>query len=318
MLAVFLDSETLDRGDLDLGPLLKAVPGLKVYPSTSAGDVAERIADAEVVILNKVRMNAELIRSAGKLKLICLAATGSDNVDMVAAKQCGVRVCNIQAYCSASVAQHVFAMILSLNQYLDDFDTLSRGGAWQQHPHFCMLSRPQRELAGLTLGIIGYGELGNAVAKVADAFGMQVLLCQRPGDSNSLPSRVNLDELLQRSDVVSLHCPLNDHTHHLIGEEQLAQMKPDALLINTARGALVEPLALARALRQGEIGGAGIDVLEQEPPVDSNPLLDPDIPRLIVTPHIAWATLQARQRAISQIAENIQAYQDGTLIRCLA
>ena len=317
MLAVFLDSETLDRGDLDLGPLQKVAPELKVYPATDPGDVAERIADAEVVILNKVRMNPELIRSAGKLRLICLAATGTDNVDLEAAKQCGVKVCNIQAYCSGSVAQHVFAMILSLNQYLDDFDTLSRSGAWQQHPHFCMLSRPQRELAGLTLGIIGYGELGKAVAGVADAFGMQVLLCQRPGDTDSHQSRVSLDELLRRSDVVSLHCPLNDHTHHLIGKEQLALMKQDALLINTARGALVEPLALAHALREGEIGGAGIDVLEQEPPVNGNALLNPDIPRLIVTPHIAWATVQARQRAVSQMAENIQAYLDGALIRRL-
>lgn len=317
MLAVFLDSETLDRGDLDLGPLLQASPGLKVYSSTAPAEVAERIADAEVVILNKVRMNAELIRSAGKLRLICLAATGSDNVDLDAASQGGVQVCNIQAYCSKSVAQHVFAMILSLNQYLDDFDKLSRGGAWQQHPQFCMLSRPQRELAGLTMGIVGYGELGKAVASVADAFGMQVLLGRRPGNKDTPENRVSLEELLQRSDVVSLHCPLNDHTHHLIGEKQLALMKPDALLINTARGALVDPVALACALKKGDIGGAGIDVLEREPPVEGNPLLDPDIPRLIVTPHIAWATLQARQRAVCQIAENIQAYRDGASIRRL-
>lgn len=318
MLAVFLDSETLDRGDLDLGPLVQASPGLKVYSSTAPAEVAERIADAQVVILNKVRMNEELIRSAGKLRLICLAATGSDNVDLDAARQCGVQVCNIQAYCSNSVAQHVFAMILSLNQYLDDFDKLARGGAWQQHPHFCMLSRPQRELAGLTLGIIGYGELGKAVASVGKAFGMQLLLCQRPGGSVSDENRVSLDELLRLSDVVSLHCPLNEHTQHLIGEKQLALMKPDALLINTARGGLVDPLALARALREGHIGGAGIDVLETEPPVGGNPLLDPDIPRLIVTPHIAWATLEARQRAVNQMAENILAYLDGRLIRRLA
>lgn len=318
MLAVFLDSETLDRGDLDLDPLMQVAPELNVFPSTGPGAVAERIADAEVVILNKVRMDAELIRSAGKLRLLCLAATGSDNVDLEAARQCGVQVCNIQAYCSNSVAQHVFAMILSLNQYLGDFDKLSRGGAWQKHPHFCMLSRPQRELAGLTLGIIGYGELGKAVASVAEAFGMQVLLCRRPGESGSHGSRISLDELLQRADVVSLHCPLNDHTRHLIGKRELALMKPDALLINTARGALVDPLALTRALREGDIGGAGIDVLEREPPVDGNPLLDPDIPRLIVTPHIAWATVQARQRAVSQIAENIRAYLGGVLIRRLA
>ena len=317
MLAVFLDSETLDRGDLDLGPLLKVAPGLKVYPHTDPRDAAERIADAEVVILNKLRMTAELIRSARKLRLICITATGSDNVALEAARERGVKVCNIRAYCSGSVAQHVFALILSLTQRLGDFDNLARRGSWQEHPHFCMLSHPQRELAGLTLGIVGYGELGKAVAKVADAFGMQVLLCKRPADPDAPRGRVPLEELLQRCDVVSLHCPLNDDTFHLIGQEQLALMKSDALLINTARGALVDPQALARALRNGDIGGAGIDVLEQEPPSGGNPLLDPSLPRLIVTPHIAWATLQARQRAVSQIAENIQGYLDGASTRRL-
>ncbi|MCW8846960.1 MAG: D-2-hydroxyacid dehydrogenase [Gammaproteobacteria bacterium] len=317
MRAVFLDSETLDRGDLDLQPLRQWVPELEVHRRTGAADIAGRIDGAGIVILNKVHMHRQLIEDAGALQLICLAATGSDNVDLEAARQRGVKVRNIRGYCSASVVQHVFAMMLSLTQYLEEFDALARGGAWQQHPHFCMLSHPQRELSGLTLGIVGYGELGKAVHRTAGAFGMRVQVSQRPGQPVS-PGRVSLEQLLKTSDVVSLHCPLNAQTRHLIGERELALMKPDALLVNTARGALVDPQALADALRSGQLGGAGIDVLEQEPPVAGNPLLDPSIPRLILTPHIAWAALQSRQRALEQIAENIQAFLRGIPLRDLA
>ena len=316
MRAVFLDSETLDRGDLDLQPLRQWVPELAVYRHTGVADIAGRIDGAAIVILNKVHMSRQLIEDAGALQLICLAATGSDNVDLQAARQRGVKVCNIRGYCSASVVQHVFAMMLSLTQYLEEFDALARGGAWQKHPHFCMLNHPQRELSGLTLGIVGYGELGKAVYRTAGAFGMRVQVGQRSGQPVS-PGRVSLEHLLKTSDVVSLHCPLNEQTRHLIGQRELALMKPDALLINTARGALVDPRALADALCTGQLGGAGIDVVEQEPPVASNPLLDPSIPRLILTPHIAWAARQSRQRAVEQIAENIQAFLQGTPLRDL-
>ncbi|MCJ7555537.1 MAG: 2-hydroxyacid dehydrogenase [Gammaproteobacteria bacterium] len=316
MRAVFLDSETLDRGDLDLQPLRQWVPELKVHRHSEAADIAGRIEGAGIIILNKVRISRQLIEGAGALKLICLAATGSDNVDLEAARLRGVQVCNIRAYCSASVVQHVFAMMLSLTQYLEEFDTLARGGAWQRHPHFCMLSHPQRELSGLTLGIVGHGELGKAVHRTAEAFGMQVLVSQRPGQPVG-PDRVSLEHLIKTSDVVSLHCPLNEQTRHLIGQRELALMKPDSLLINTARGALVDPGALADALRSRQLGGAGIDVLEQEPPVADNPLLDPSIPRLILTPHIAWAARQSRQRAVDQIAENIQAFLEGAPRRSL-
>jgi glycerate dehydrogenase len=316
MRAVFLDSETLDRGDLDLQPLRQWVRDLEVYGHTGVADIAGRIENAEIVILNKVRMSRELIQGARTLRLVCLAATGSDNVDLEAARECGVQVRNIRAYCSASVVQHVFAMVLSLTQYLEEFNTLARSQAWQQHPHFCMLSCPQRELAGLTLGIVGHGELGKAVHRTAGAFGMEVLVSQRPGQPVG-PGRVSLEHLLRASDVVSLHCPLNEQTRHLIGERELALMKPDALLINTARGALVDSKALAKALRNRRLGGAGIDVLEQEPPAAGNPLLDPSIPRLILTPHIAWAARQSRQRAVEQIGENIQAFLKGAPLRDL-
>jgi glycerate dehydrogenase len=318
MLAVFLDSETLDRGDLDLKPLGRRVTNLKVYGQSGPADIAARIHGAEIVILNKVRMTRQLIEGSPTLRLICVAATGSDNVDLEAAGEHGVQVCNIRAYCSASVVQHVFAMILSLTQHLREFDQLARSGAWAVHPHFCVLSYPQRELSGLTLGIVGHGELGRAVSRTARVFGMQVLISQRPGGPVSCdPDRVPLDQLLQTSDVVSLHCPLNESTRHLIGVRELALMKPDALLINTARGALIDQGALADALRGGRLGGAGIDVLETEPPSAGNPLLDAEIPRLILTPHIAWAARQARQRAVEQIAENIEAFLESRPVRAL-
>jgi glycerate dehydrogenase len=317
MLAVFLDSETLDRGDLDLQPLRKCVSHLQVYGHSRPEDIPDRIRGAQVIILNKVRMTRELIEASDSLRLICLAATGNDNVDLEAARERGIQVCNIRAYCSGSVVQHVFAMILSLTQYLPEFDRLGRSGAWREHPHFCMLSCPQRELSGLSLGIVGYGELGRAVQRVAESFGMRVLISQRPGHTEHPADRVPLDSLLEVCDVLSLHCPLNEHTRQLIGKRELARMKPDALLINTARGALVDAQALADALRAGRLGGAGIDVLEQEPPVDGNPLLQPDIPRLIVTPHIAWAAREARQRAVDQIAENIRGFVEGQPVRAL-
>lgn len=311
MRAVFLDSETLDRGDLDLDPMGAGGLELTLYPHTRPAQVAERIAGATIVILNKVKMDRALLAGAPGLKLICIAATGSDNVDLDAARDHGVAVCNIRDYCSASVSQHVFAMILGLTQQLADYDGLARGGDWQRHPQFCMLSRPQRELAGLTLGIVGHGTLGKAVATLGAALGMHLLVSARPGEHPPRAGRVPLEQLLSRSDVVSLHCPLTAETRHLISDAGLALMKPDALLINTARGALVDPHALARALKEGRLGGAGIDVLEEEPPVSGNPLLDPDIPRLIVTPHVAWAARQARQRAVDQIAETIAAFMAG-------
>ena len=312
MKAVFLDYETLSReGDVDVTRIRDAGVELELFGVTSADRLPERIADAQIVIVNKICLGPEEFDAAPGLRLVCLAATGTNNVDLEAAQAREIGVCNIVAYCTQSVVQHVFAAILTLTHRLGDYQGLLQSGAWKDSPQFCMLDYPIRELSGLTMGIVGLGELGGAVAKVAEAFGMHVVVANRPGAGELAAGRLPLEKVLSQSDILSLHCPLTEHTRGLIGEHELSLMKPDALLINTARGALVDSDALASALRAGRIGGAGIDVLAEEPPVNGDPLLDPDIPNLILTPHIAWAAREARQRAVDQIAANIDSFVHG-------
>jgi len=320
MRSVFLDTDTLGPEDIDLSPLTRLLADLEFYSSTSAGQVAERVGDADIVLVNKARLTADIIRSAANLKLICLAATGSDNVDLAAAGEAKIIVSNIRNYCTPSVVQHVFALILSLTQRLNDYQQAVRGGAWKTGRPFCLLDFPIRELDGKTLGIVGYGSLGGAVGHAAAAFGLHVLAARRPYDpaDNDEPGpsgsvqRVGFGCLLARSDIVSLHCPLNTDTTNLIDRNALAAMRDDALLINTARGGLIDSAALVAALQTGQIAGAGIDVLRQEPPVDPEPLIDTPPPNLIVTPHIAWAGRESRQRAVDQMAANIAAFLRGS------
>jgi glycerate dehydrogenase len=312
MRTVFLDFATVSHEDVSADPL--RIPGIELmlHDVTPASAVAERCRNAGIVIVNKVNLDATVLESAAELRLVCLAATGTNNVDIDAARRRNVAVCNIEAYCTASVVQHVFAVILALTHHLQAYQALLQQGAWRSSPQFCLLDFPIRELSGKTLGIVGLGELGRAVAGVAEAFGMRVRVARRPGGpDDGDPDRVPLQQLLAEADVISLHCPLTDATRGLIGAAELAQMKPDALLINTARGALVDSAALAAALTTGRIGGAGIDVLPEEPPVKGDPLLDPAIPNLIVTPHIAWAAREARQRAVDEIGANIRSFLDG-------
>ena len=309
--AVVLDLATITRGDLDLTALDDALPGWVGHPVTRPDELHARIADADVVLTNKIRLDAAAFAAAPRLKLVCLAATGTNNVDLDAARTRGIAVTNIRGYCTASVAQHVFALILALTIDLPGYRRLLADGAWRDSPQFCLLDYPIRELAGKTLGIVGYGELGRATARIGEAFGMDILVAQRVGTDDARDGRVPLDELLARADIVSLHCPLTPATRGMIDQAALERMKPDALLINTARGALVDEAALADALRAGRIGGAGIDVLSEEPPVNGNPLLADDIPNLIVTPHIAWAAREARQRAIDEMAANARAFLAG-------
>jgi glycerate dehydrogenase len=266
--------------------------------------VADAIADAEIVLVNKLRLEREALESASRLRAVALAATGTNNVDLATARERGIAVCNLHDYCTASVVQHVFAMLLMLTHRLREYDALVRAGAWQRGEQFCLLDFPIRELAGRRLGIVGLGTLGRGVARVAEAFGMQVLVAGRPG-GDPRPDRLPLDELLPRVDVLSLHCPLTPDTQGLIGAERLSRLRPDAILVNTARGALVDSAALAEALRARRLGGAAIDVLPEEPPVNGNPLLDGELPNLIVTPHVAWAALEARQRSIDEMAANL-------------
>lgn len=315
MLGVFLDRDSLDCGDLDFSDLDRILPHLDYYAATPPEQVAARIAEAEVVISNKVVLDAVTLKQAHRLRLLCIAATGVNNVDLEAAAQAGVTVCNCRGYATPSVVQHVFALLLALCVRLPEYRQAVHDGRWQQASQFCLLDYPIRELADKTLGIVGYGELGRSVARVAEAFGMRVLLAQRPGAAEPEEGRVPLPILLPRVDVLSLHCPLIPETRGLIGPWELALMRRDAILINTARGGLVDEALLADALRKGALGGAGVDVLSLEPPTAGNPLLAPDIPNLIVTPHSAWGSRESRQRLIGQLAENIQGYLDGEPVR---
>jgi glycerate dehydrogenase len=315
MRTLFLDYETVSNGDLDTSRLEQAAPGIRFYPLTADQEIIERISDARIVLLNKIKLTREHLEPARELELIAVAGTGTDGVDLAAAKERGIAVCNVRGYCTASVVQHAWAMILSLTQHLSQYMRLATGGSWAEgswveNETYAVLAHPIRELSSRVLGIVGWGTLGRGVAAVGDAFGMRTLVCNRPGAPPE-PGRVGLDELLATADIVSLHCPSTPATRGLIGARELGLMKPDALLINTARGALVDGAALAQALREGRLAGAGIDVLPQEPPTEGDPLLDPGIPNLILTPHIAWAAREARQRCIDEMAANITDFLRG-------
>jgi glycerate dehydrogenase len=320
MPAVFLDYGSLGPDDIDAAPLTALLPGLSLHPATGPEQIAGRIAGAEIVLVNKVRLDRQLISRSDSLKLICLAATGTDNIDLDAAREHGVAVCNIRDYCTPSVVQHVFGMLLELTLQLSAVRSLLQSGAWSRHAHFCLLDFPSRELSGKTLGIIGLGNLGSAVAQVGQAFGMQVLAARRPYDpaDNEIAAsdaqgiaRAGLGALLGQAQVISLHCPLNSQTRQLINADSLARMRSDAVVINTARGGLVDPEALLTALRTNSIAAAGIDVLETEPPPADDPLVAARLPNLLVTPHIAWAAQESRQRAVDELAANVAAFQRG-------
>jgi len=308
--AVLLDLATIDRGDIALDRLRSVCPHWTFHPTTAPGETTGRIAEAEVVVTNKVELDRGLLAAAPRLRLVCVAATGTNNVDLAAARELGIPVTNVTGYATPSVVQHVFAVMLAHATRLADYRQAVAEGAWERSEQFCLLDYPIWELAERTLGIVGYGALGQGVARVAAAFGMRVLIAERPGGPPQ-PGRTPLAELLVESDVVSLHVPMNESTRNLIGAAELAVMKPGALLVNTARGGIVDEAALAQALRTGRLGGAAVDVLTVEPPPAGNPLLAADIPNLILTPHIAWASREARQRLIDEVAENIAAFQQG-------
>ena len=310
MKAVFLDFATMGSG-LDLRELESLVDELVVYDESPDDTVAERIAAADIVFTNKIRLTRELLEQAPDLKFIALTATGTDNIDTDCAKRHGIGVANIRHYCTQSVVEHVFGVLLSLTHSLGPYGTAVRAGEWQHSADFCMLNYPVRQLSAMTLGVVGYGALGQGVARVAQAFGMRVLVAARPGATSVPDDRVGFDELLAEADVISLHCPLSDETRNLFGAQEFGAMKNTAVFINTARGGLVDSRALADALADGEIAAAAIDVLPQEPPVNGDPLLDYRGDNLIVTPHIAWATNEARQNAIDELAANTRAFIDG-------
>ncbi|NQV86925.1 MAG: D-2-hydroxyacid dehydrogenase [Woeseiaceae bacterium] len=310
MKAIFLDFATMGTG-LDVGSLRALLPELEFFGISDDDELAERVAGVEFVLTNKMHITASVIEANATLRFIGLTATGTNNVDLAAASKHGIAVCNIRAYCTQSVAEHVFGTLLNLTHSLGQYNAAIRAGRWQRSQDFCFLSYPIRELSAMTLGIVGYGELGKGVANVARAFGMDVIISVRPGTRTIEDGRVSFDELLQRSDVISLHCPLTEATTRLFGKREFERMKSDAILINTARGGLIDSAALVAALENGDIGAAAVDVLPQEPPVDGDPLLDYDGPNLMMTPHIAWGSTEARQAAIEELALNVAAFLNG-------
>lgn len=315
---VFLDLDTYAPDRLDLSAFKATLPDWTFYNRTAPEDVLPRIKDAQVAVLNKVVLDRPILEEAEALKLIVVGATGVNNIDLKAAKELGIRVCNIRGYSTPSVVQHVFAMILALATQLIKYNEDVHAGAWQRSPDFCILDYPVMELSGKTIGIVGYGDLGRAVEQVAKAFDMKPLIAERIGADGLRPGRLPFSDVLEQADILTLHCPLSDETRGLIGPKELARMKPSAFLINAARGGVVDEEALAEALRQGTIAGAGVDVLSKEPPTSGNPLLAPDIPNLIITPHTAWGSVEAIQRLFDQVTDIIYAFKDGKPFNVLA
>lgn len=308
-----LDGYTLNPGDLDWGSLSK-LGNLKVYDRTMPSEIIERAIESEIVLTNKVIIDDNTMAQLPKLRYIGVLATGYNVVDIEAARKRGIIVTNIPAYSTNSVAQMVFAHILNIVQQVDTYAKEAQEGKWTNCPDFCYYNHTLMELAGKTIGIVGLGNTGMATARIAAAFGMKVVaLTSKTADR--LPegiTPVSLDELLQKSDIVSLHCPLTDSTRELINKTTLAKMKNSAILINTGRGPLVNEADLAAALNNGDIQAFGADVLSKEPPTADNPLLSAK--NCFITPHIAWATIDARRRLMEIAAENISQFIQGETI----
>ena len=310
MKMVVLDGATLNPGDLSWAPL-EALGSLKVYERTALEDIVPRAQHAEIVFTNKTPLNRETIRHLTNLKYIGVLATGYNVVNVEAARKRGMVVTNVPGYGTASVAQHAFALLLELASQTGHHAHTVRQGRWSKQPDFCYWLHPMIELEGLTLGVIGYGQIGKAVARIARGFGMKVLVHTAqeekvwPEGVRSVP----LDDLFAQSDVISLHCPLTNLTEKIINEASLARMKKGVILINTSRGGLVDEEASLAALKSGHVRGAGLDVLNVEPPDSRNPLLRAR--NCLITPHLAWGTLAARQRLMDTVVENVKAFLAG-------
>ena len=302
----------LDRDTLVNRPFEFDFPHtLSSYGTTEAHETLARIRGADIIITNKVVISAEHIAANPQLKLIALAATGVNNVDVEAAKQNGTAVCNIRAYGNESVAEHAFMMMITLMRNLPAYQRDVAAGLWENSPFFCHLGAPMRDLNGKTLAIFGRGNIGKTLATYAQAFKMNVVFAEHKNAQSVRDGYVSFDEAIRSADVVSLNCPLTPQTANMIGEAELQQMKPGAILINCGRGGLVDEAALVAALKYGQIGGAGFDVLTQEPPRDGNPLLKARLPNLIVTPHIAWASQEAANRLFDILVDNINRFVAG-------
>jgi len=307
MRIVFLDENTVVlKGDIDLG-VLRKLGEYEAFSILPHDDPVPLSREAEVMIVNKVKVSAGAMKQLPSLRLICLAATGYDNIDIAAAKDIGIRVANVAGYAKYSVAQQVFAMILSIATRIHDYYGDVKGGEWQRSKTFILLKYHTFELAGKKIGIVGFGAIGHEIAKIAEAFGIQVLAHDIVDISRTGYENHSLDELLRSADILSINCPLTERTRNMIDSDSFTKMKKNAILINTARGGIVNEEALAQALNSNLIAGAAVDTLSTEPPVEGNPLLG-GVKNLIITPHTAWATRDSRQRLVNAIAENIKKY----------
>lgn len=309
--AVILDAESLGP-KIDLTAIKETVSHLEIFQQSSTEQALKRLANADIAIVNKVVLDADTLQQLPKLRLICVLATGLNNIDLETAKAQNIEVKNVAAYGTASVSQHTLMLMLALANRLPLYQRDVAAGKWQHSAFFCLQDHPTLQLAGKHLVMIGQGELGSEVARLAEAFGMSVTFAARPGNEAN-DKRASLDDLLPDADVISLHCPLSDATKHLINSERLANAKPSLLLVNCARGSVIDEIAALEALRSGKLGGLGVDVLPAEPPKDGHPLLDAlsEPLNLIVTPHNAWITPEARQNIVALTANNINQWKSA-------
>ena len=309
---VFLDAATY--GDISLQSCIDQWD-CTIHQVTSPSETSQRLLGQSVAVTNKVVIDRAVLSSttAKELKLVAVAATGTDIIDREAAKEFGVSVCNVPGYATQSVAQFTLALILELATRAARHGTAVRSDAWQKSPIFALLTFPSIELKGKKLGIIGYGNIGRAVAEMARGLGMEVLIAARPGSKEPTPGRVPMRELFRQADVISLHCPLTPQTKNLINAETLTLMKPTALLVNTARGALIDETALIQALRERRLAAAALDVISHEPPPADHPIIQAvkELDNLLVTPHTAWSAREARERLLGEVTDNIRAFFEG-------
>ena len=311
MKILVLDGFALNPGDLSWKGI-KELGTLVVYDRTEQARIVNRIGDAEIVLVNKCPISRETMDACPNLKLICVTATGYNTIDIEAAREKGITVCNVPSYATESVTQHVFAMLLAIANHISEHAQSVKAGEWQRTADFTYRKYPIFELSGLTMGIIGMGRIGQSVARVANAFGMNVLYWSKhphPELESEHLHGLSLEQLLAESDVISLHCPLNEETENLICKKTIAKMKQNVIIINTSRGKIINDMDLANALASGKVAYAAIDVLSEEPPVHGSPLIEQS--HCLVTPHIAWAPLQARRRCMEIVEQNIRAFQEG-------
>lgn len=308
---VFLDKASIDPQGIDFSMLDDALSDWQYFDRTATTEIAHRIQNAELVVTNKVPLSREHLLQAKKLKCICVAATGFDHINVRTAQELGIVVCNVDNYSTPGVVQHTFGLMIGLLSQIANYHQLVLQGAWASAKTFCVGDFQTYELYGKTLGIIGYGRIGKSVEKVAQAFGMKVIVAEHKTALNVRPGRVAFQDMLAQADIISLHCPLSAQTRNLIGAHEIKQMKSSAFLINVSRGGLIDEEALYEALKNGQLRGAALDVLAQEPPSPDNPLLSPQCPNILLSPHIAWNTVESRQRLVNELAHNVAAFLEG-------